>query len=118
MGEGKRGDKREHGGGNRTKTRWLSCSNRYNLIMQVLGWARDRHNRSSDEQFWKDFTQKVSIENADYVKRATGRRGNHLHIVGIVLVNKHPMGRPALHRVSGLPPHGSASLGFCCGCCG
>lgn len=32
-------------GGNRTKTRWFSRPNRYNLIMQVLGWARDRPNR-------------------------------------------------------------------------
>ena len=38
------------------------------------------------------------IENADYLKRATGWHGNHLHIVGIVLVNKHPMGRPASRR--------------------
>lgn len=33
------------GGGNRTKTRWLSCPNRYNLIMQILGWARDQQNK-------------------------------------------------------------------------
>lgn len=44
--------------------------------MQVLGWARDQQNISLD---WKDITQKVSIENADYVKRATGWRGNNLH---------------------------------------
>lgn len=50
MGEGKNWEKENMGGfgGNRTKTRWLICSSCYNLIMQVLGWARDRQNISLD----------------------------------------------------------------------
>lgn len=65
------GEKNMGGGGNRTKQRWLTCPNRYNLIMQVLVGQRPTK-RNLDEQFWKDITQKVSIENAYYVKRATG----------------------------------------------
>lgn len=49
MGKGKSLEKEiMGGGGNRTKTRWLSCPNCYNLIMQVLGWARDQQNINSD----------------------------------------------------------------------
>lgn len=42
------GEQRTGGGGNRTKTRWLTCSNCYNLVMQVLGWDRDQQNVSLD----------------------------------------------------------------------
>lgn len=73
----------EGGSGSRTK--------RGNLIMQV---EMGQQNKLRLTVLGRD-TQKFSIENAGYVKRATGWRGYHLHVIGIVLVDKHPAGAAA-----------------------